>query len=84
VLAERRVEFVYVDWGELWRYQSPGNYGYDPRWSPKFIQQLLDENILAPAAEIGYDGLHSTAPKDMQSPAQASEALRGTIYRVVR
>lgn len=40
--------FVYVNWGEIARYRSPGNYGYSEFVQPEVFQFLVERKILAP------------------------------------
>lgn len=40
--AARNVKYVVVDWAELRRYLSPGNYGYDRRFSVKDSLRLFN------------------------------------------
>ena len=42
----RNVAFVYFDQEEFERYISPGNYGYDPRFSPKLLDELVSQGVL--------------------------------------
>jgi hypothetical protein len=51
-LASRHIAYVLVDWNELARYQSPGNYGYDPRFRPELIDELRRENVLGPPVDL--------------------------------
>ncbi|HZL91259.1 MAG TPA: glycosyltransferase family 39 protein [Pirellulaceae bacterium] len=48
LLHERQVAYVYVDWNEIARYQSPGNYGFDPRISRALLEELVAQKVLAP------------------------------------
>ncbi|HZL87499.1 MAG TPA: hypothetical protein VFB96_03905, partial [Pirellulaceae bacterium] len=48
LLHERQVAFVYVDWNEIARYESPGNYGFDPRFSRELIDELVEQGVLGP------------------------------------
>ncbi|MCI0359759.1 MAG: hypothetical protein L0211_14885 [Planctomycetaceae bacterium] len=45
-LASRHIAWVLVDWQELERYRSPGNYGYDPRFKPELLDELLSQGVL--------------------------------------
>lgn len=48
LLVERRVWAVYVHWGEIARYRSPGNYGYSNFVQPALLEQLVQAGVLAP------------------------------------
>lgn len=48
--SSRSVRYVLVDWGEIARYQSPGNYGFDPRFTPQLVEDLLQRKIIEPIA----------------------------------
>jgi hypothetical protein len=78
-LNSRNIQFVAVSWSEIGRYLSPGNYGYDPRWTPEVLNELIEQRILIPVVEVSDDG-------STMVPARTSIAslvdLRNTIYRV--
>jgi hypothetical protein len=42
----RKVAYVYFDEVEYNRYISPGNYGFDPRFSPKLLDELVSQGVL--------------------------------------
>jgi len=46
--AKRNIAFVYVDWSEIARYQSAGNYGFDARFEPELLDELVAEGVLGP------------------------------------
>jgi hypothetical protein len=45
-LATRRIAFVYVHWPEIDRYQK--TYGFDPRFQPGLIAELVAQGVLGP------------------------------------
>jgi 4-amino-4-deoxy-L-arabinose transferase-like glycosyltransferase len=45
----RGVAYVYVNWGEIVRYRSPGNYGFSDFVQPAIFERLVDEGVLGPA-----------------------------------
>ena len=47
-LAERKVGYLYVHWGEIARYRSPGNYGFTDFVQPSVFARLIREGVLAP------------------------------------
>jgi hypothetical protein len=51
-LHERGITHVYVDWFEIDRYRSPGNYGFTPFVTPKVFAQLVAAGVLEPAEPI--------------------------------
>ena len=51
-LASRNIAWVLVDWPEIDRYRSPGNYGFDPRFDPLLIDELVEQGILGPAQSL--------------------------------
>jgi hypothetical protein len=56
-LAARHVTYVYVNWGEIARYRSPGNYGFTDFVQPKVFDRLVQEGILEPLPPIeGHSG----------------------------
>lgn len=48
--SSRSVGYLLVDWAEIARYQSAGNYGYDPRFHPQLVEQLVQRKIIEPIA----------------------------------
>ncbi|MDX1946599.1 MAG: glycosyltransferase family 39 protein [Pirellulaceae bacterium] len=50
--ATRGIGWVVVDENELRRYQSLGNYGYDPRYDPRLLAELVSRGVLAEPQEI--------------------------------
>jgi hypothetical protein len=44
----RGVAFVYVNWGEIVRYRSPGNYGFSDFVQPGIFERLAAEGVLGP------------------------------------
>jgi hypothetical protein len=51
-LADRRIAWVVVDWPEIARYQSPGNYGFDPRFTPALVEELVTQGVLGPPESL--------------------------------
>ena len=47
------ISHVYVDWFEIDRYRSPGNYGYTPFVTPELFARLVDAGILNPPRRLG-------------------------------
>lgn len=53
VLAERGVTHVYVDWFEIDRYRSPGNYGFTPYVTPELFAGLVASRVLEGPESLG-------------------------------
>jgi hypothetical protein len=49
--AERDIRYVYVHWGEIARYRSPGNYGFTGFVQPEVFQRLVGAGVLEPWPE---------------------------------
>ncbi len=47
------VTHVYVDWSEIARYRSPGNYGFTPFVAPDLFAGLVRAGVLEPAGKPG-------------------------------
>lgn len=45
-LAERHVQWVYVHWGEIARFRSPGNYGFPEYVTREFFEEMETQGIL--------------------------------------
>lgn len=52
-LVDRGVTHVYVDWHEIERYRSPGNYGFTPFVTPDLFAGLVAAGILDPPRSLG-------------------------------
>ncbi|MEN6459137.1 MAG: hypothetical protein ABFC63_09415 [Thermoguttaceae bacterium] len=57
--AARRIAYVYVNWAEIARYRSPGNYGFTPFVQPSVFDRLVRLGILAPLPPL--EGQHGQA-----------------------
>jgi 4-amino-4-deoxy-L-arabinose transferase-like glycosyltransferase len=56
VLDELRrlgVTHIYVDWTEIERYRSPGNYGFTPFVTPELFARLVEAGVLGPPSRMG-------------------------------
>ncbi|PHR95418.1 MAG: hypothetical protein COA78_30210 [Blastopirellula sp.] len=47
-LREHHIDYVYVNWSEINRFRSPGNYGFPDEVTPKLIEELQSQGILGP------------------------------------
>lgn len=47
-LAERNIRWVYVHWGEIARFRSPGNYGFPEYVTREWFAELEDQGLLVP------------------------------------
>ena len=47
------VTHVYVDWSEVERYRSPGNYGFTPFVTPEVFARLVEAGVLKPPTRPG-------------------------------
>lgn len=55
-LAERKISYVYVHWGEIARYRDSG-YGYTEFVQPEVFDRLVENGVLEPLQEIrGHPG----------------------------
>jgi hypothetical protein len=45
-LATTNIAWVVVDWPEIERYRSAGNYGFDPRFDGRLLEELVAQGIL--------------------------------------
>ncbi len=51
-LAREGISHVYVHWGEIARYRSPGNYGFTDFVQPAVFDRLVAEGVLEPLPRI--------------------------------
>ena len=47
-LLSRNISYVYVNWGEIARYRSPGNYGFTDFVQPAVFDRLVSQGVLEP------------------------------------
>ncbi len=47
------VTHIYVDWFEIERYRSPGNYGFTPFVTPELFSNLVEAGVLKPSSHLG-------------------------------
>jgi hypothetical protein len=52
-LKARGITHVYIDWYEIARYRSPGNYGFTAYVTPEVFARLVAEGVLGPAESLG-------------------------------
>ena len=52
-LARLGVDYVYVDWSEIDRYRSPGNYGFTDFETPEVFAALVEAAVLGPPLKLG-------------------------------
>jgi hypothetical protein len=52
-LAMRNVAWLLVDWPEIARYKLPGNYGFDPRFNPQLLDELVAQGVLGQPQPLG-------------------------------
>lgn len=45
-LWRRGIRYVAVDWGEIERYRSPGNYGFSPLIDRRLMDQLVEQGVV--------------------------------------
>jgi hypothetical protein len=46
---QRKIAYVLVDWREIQRYRSPGNYGFTDYVQPEVFARLVQQGVLGPA-----------------------------------
>ncbi|MFN0020318.1 MAG: ArnT family glycosyltransferase [Pirellulaceae bacterium] len=61
-LRSRKVAYVYFDPSEYERYTSKGNYGFDPRFSPKLLDELVEQGILKPPLPNAPQQIYPVSP----------------------
>ena len=80
-LTAAQIEWLYVDWADIRRYRSPGNYGFTNFVQPEVFQTLVAEGVLLPALpadELIRAGI-------VEQPADGAKLEHpGELYRVVR
>ncbi|MCS7303872.1 MAG: hypothetical protein NZ602_02025 [Thermoguttaceae bacterium] len=57
LLAEREIKYIFVHWGEIARYRSPGNYGFTPLVQPAIFAAWVRWGVLEPVPPLeGHPG----------------------------
>jgi hypothetical protein len=54
-----------VDWPEIARYQSPGNYGFDPRFDPQLLDDLVAQEVLGRPQLLGLPAPDQPRPVEI-------------------
>jgi hypothetical protein len=55
-LRRNRIAYVYVNWNEIARYRSPGNYGYTDYVTPELIhEELVQRQGLLRPVDTGWN-----------------------------
>ncbi len=71
---EREIRFVLIDWAEIGRYLSPGNYGFTDYVTLDRVEQLVDQGVLIQVAlpfDAGFRQLFRVAGTDaLMQPAR--------------
>ncbi len=52
-LHRQGITHVYVDWSEIARYRSPGNYGFTPFVTAEFFEELVRSGVLDRPTRMG-------------------------------
>lgn len=52
-LLRMGVDYVYVDWNEIARFRSPGNYGFTEFVQPAVFDRLVRAGVLQPVGKLG-------------------------------
>ncbi len=78
-LRQRGVTHVYVDWSEIDRYRSPGNYGFSAFVTPGRLAEWVGSGVLEPPIRIGprqeLYRVHSDPPGGLGAEGRAREDL---------
>ena len=61
-LARRGITHVYVDWSEIHRYRSPGNYGFTDYVTPERFDRLVRAGVLSPMGQGPGFALYGIVP----------------------
>lgn len=61
-LVRRGITHVYVDWSEVARYRSPGNYGFTDYVTPDRFDRLVRAGVLSPMAQGPGFALYGIVP----------------------
>lgn len=78
-LTDRGVTYILVNWSEILRYRSPGNYTYTDYVSPARFQQLVDAEVLSEPEVLGrqeWDQLSETQRRTIMG-GPGEEGWRG-------
>ncbi|MBV8607885.1 MAG: hypothetical protein JO034_10555, partial [Singulisphaera sp.] len=75
---QRGVTHVYVDWSEIDRYRSPGNYGFTAFVTPGRLAEWVGSGVLEPPIRIGpRQELYRVGPDLLGGPGPEDRAGEG-------
>ena len=75
-MAREGISHVYVHWGEIHRYRSPGNYGFTDFVEPAVFDRLVRQRVLEPLPEIqGHPGRGYRVVLAMLAPAAQARSV---------
>lgn len=75
LLAEKGIEYIFVNWGEIARYRRPGNYGFTDFVQKDLFRELLDAGVLGAAYGIPLNPceLYPVLPLKAVKPKRSKE-----------
>lgn len=74
-LASREIGYVFVDWAEIARYRSAGNYGFTDFVQPEVFERLVSDGVLRPLPPPSGVNRH---------PGEVYEVLAGQDFHSTR
>ena len=48
-LEDHHIQWIYVDWAEIERFRSPGNYGFPEEVTRELFAEMVDQGVLSPS-----------------------------------
>lgn len=81
-LHRRKITHVYVDWPEIRRYRSPGNYGFSSFVVPEVFDRLVAGGVLEPAPIASAKGIERLRRAGVSLPENRILRFEQKMYRV--
>ncbi|GAC1337708.1 MAG: hypothetical protein NVSMB14_04850 [Isosphaeraceae bacterium] len=81
-LRQQKITHIYVDWPEIRRYRSPGNYGFPAFVVPAVFDRLVRDGVLEPAPLASAEGVEGVRKAGVTSPETGAFKFEQKLYKV--
>ena len=81
-MHNQKITYIYVDFGEIRRYRSPGNYGFGPFVTFAVFERLVRDGVLEPAAIASPKGIDRLRKAGTTFQEGRIQRFEQKLYRV--
>ena len=81
-LRQQKITHIYVDWPEIRRYRSPGNYGFPAFVVPAVFDRLVGDGVLEPASIASPGGVERLRKAGVTIPENGVFKFEQKLYKV--